>query len=384
MKMGKKDCIKKIMSIFFLSMLVFTVISKTISKSLLPLVEIGQVFGGTLEYEAIHNGVIGLDLDMEEQEPITIWAPTPGVIKNINIKKDQVIKKGDILLDYKVEKDITEDLSRDVEIQRLTNQINALTREYDLLSDKSKETENTIKSLQEKNEINHAMADIKEQLILLDMQLDLEKTSKNTEKLNYIEGDKIIAPVSGVVKKIDCYQDMFARQGEILLTIIPSDMEIIAAWDAHLEEVGWVETGDLVTFIDKKNLGQGTIISKQFNPQNNLYRMKATISSELEEKFDLESYNQLPCQIKLSKTSKQYDWIIPISAVVEEMGETYIYIIEEYKTVWGNNYKAKKIQVNLLDDDCYYGAVEMAISRDSQIIVQSSTPLQDGVNVRIE
>lgn len=85
-----------------------------------------------------------------------------------------------------------------------------------------------------------------------------------------------------------------------------------------------------------------------------------------------------------SESSKQdYDNLIPLSALHEEQGMTYVLTAEVRAGILGENYVAVKVPVTVLEKDDENAAIQTSLSKEAQIITQSGKYVKEGDRVRL-
>lgn len=86
----------------------------------------------------------------------------------------------------------------------------------------------------------------------------------------------------------------------------------------------------------------------------------------------------------LVKQSESYELCIPVSSLYENMGNYYVYTVEEQEGILGVEWHIQKTMVNVLDKNNSYAAIEgTGITKESKIIGISNKPFQEGDVVRI-
>ena len=85
-----------------------------------------------------------------------------------------------------------------------------------------------------------------------------------------------------------------------------------------------------------------------------------------------------------ANSEKEYEQLIPLSALREEMGGAYCLIISEEETMLGVVQTAKRIPVAVLEKDSENAAVESTLKDTDRVIVLSEKYVQEGDRVRIK
>lgn len=84
------------------------------------------------------------------------------------------------------------------------------------------------------------------------------------------------------------------------------------------------------------------------------------------------------------ETEEEYEQIIPLTALRENMAGSYCLILSEKSGMLGTVQVAKKVIVNVIKKDGENAAIDGGLRRDSQIIVSSDKYIEEGDQVRIK
>ena len=85
-----------------------------------------------------------------------------------------------------------------------------------------------------------------------------------------------------------------------------------------------------------------------------------------------------------SKESGSYEQVIPLSALHQVQGQTFVLTAEARDGILGQVYTAVSVPVTVLDKDDKSAAVKSALNNKSLIIVESSKYVEEGNQVRLE
>lgn len=85
-----------------------------------------------------------------------------------------------------------------------------------------------------------------------------------------------------------------------------------------------------------------------------------------------------------ASSDKEYEQLIPLSALREDTAGAYCLILSEEKTMLGTVQTAKKVPVTVLEKDTRKAAVTSALKETDQIIVSSEKYVEEGDRVRIK
>lgn len=87
--------------------------------------------------------------------------------------------------------------------------------------------------------------------------------------------------------------------------------------------------------------------------------------------------------LSLGKQSANYDYVVPNSAVREDKNGKFILIIEEKSTPFGNRYKAKRVDAEVLAADDNQTAISAQLEGYEYVITTSNKPVEEGKQVRL-
>ena len=87
--------------------------------------------------------------------------------------------------------------------------------------------------------------------------------------------------------------------------------------------------------------------------------------------------------LSVGERSAEYDFVVPNSAVREDKNGKFILIIEEKSTPFGNRYKAKRVDVEVMASDETKTAVSADLQGYEYVITTSNQPLEAGDQVRL-
>lgn len=90
-------------------------------------------------------------------------------------------------------------------------------------------------------------------------------------------------------------------------------------------------------------------------------------------------------EISITGKSDSYDYTISVTAIREENQKNYVLVLDTENTILGEQYVVRKVEVEVLDKNSTYAAVDSsALSNDSRIIVDSNRNVGAGDIVRLE
>lgn len=216
-------------------------------------------------------------------------------------------------------------------------------------------------------------------------QVDLELAKKELEKLQKVQSEngEVKAPEDGVLKS-----STIAAGG-----VTDDTASLMFGWGGYrvkgnltAEDLSKAETGDEVKIMVpgqgktlKKNIGE---ISGNSNQQGESQTAAGVFYAEMEEK---EAVYGSEISYEISRqTDSSYKQVIPLSAVRKDSDGTFCLVAEEEKTVLGNEYRAKRVAVTVVEKDSTSAAITSSLGQGDKIITGSSKDIAPEDKVRLE
>lgn len=89
--------------------------------------------------------------------------------------------------------------------------------------------------------------------------------------------------------------------------------------------------------------------------------------------------------MKVVKHSKEYSVTVPLTAIHTKNGKDFVYVMEEEDTVLGKQYVARPVEVNIVEKNNTYAALEDGLlTEDSNIVIDSTISLNAGDRIRLQ
>ena len=257
------------------------------------------------------------------------------------------------------------------EISKIQTQLNS---ENAILS---AATDNLTKAQSDHGKI---MAEMNSEAELAALYSAISDAQSALDKLTVDGGNKITAPVSGVVSNITITKGPTLAAAETLMTITGKDNGYTAPITVTSEQAKRVKTGDTadineswyysdiaatVTAIrnDKENPGKSKLIDLK-------------VTGDVTEGTTL--------NFAIGDKSKTYDMIVPNGAVREDNNGKFILIIREKSSPLGNRYFAKRIDVDVTASDDVNSAVTGELEGYEYVITTSTKAIKAGDQVRLK
>ena len=209
--------------------------------------------------------------------------------------------------------------------------------------------------------------------------ISLEQFQKQLEKLKTLkqQNGEITAPSSGIITKV-CVEtgQKTTDTAAVVMSDEQSGLFFTTTTDSKNRE--YLSVGDNATIT---GVGKGTsdcsIVSLETSKDGS--SIKVSIAMQGDDFLPGES-----AQMTATRKSESYDYLVPVTAVWQENNKAYVLLLETENTVLGEQYIARKAEVQILDKNSSYAAVSgNSLSADCQIITDSDRTVGNGDVVRM-
>lgn len=257
------------------------------------------------------------------------------------------------------------------EISKIQTQLNS---ENAILSEA---TDNLTKAQSDHGKI---MTEMNSETELAALYSAISDAQSALDKLTADGGNKITAPVSGVVSNITITKGQTVAAEETLMTITGKDNGYTATITVTSEQAKRVKTGDTADINESWYYSDiaATVTAIRNNKENpgksKLIDLKVT--GDVTEGTTL--------NFAIGDKSKTYDMIVPNGAVREDNNGKFILIIREKSSPLGNRYFAKRIDVDVTASDDVNSAVTGELEGYEYVITTSTKAIKAGDQVRLK
>ena len=209
--------------------------------------------------------------------------------------------------------------------------------------------------------------------------ISLEQYQKQLEKLKTIkqQNGEITAPSSGIITKV-CVEtgQKTTDTAAIVMSDEQSGLLFTTTTDSKNRE--YLSVGDNATITGVgKETSDCSIVSLENSEDGS--SIKVSISMQGDDFLPGES-----AQMTVTRKSESYDYLVPVTAVWQENNKAYVLLLETENTVLGEQYIARKAEVEILDKNSSYAAVSgNSLSTDCKIITDSDRTVGNGNVVRM-
>ena len=213
-------------------------------------------------------------------------------------------------------------------------------------------------------------------------KLDKEKLQMELQKLEALQaaGGQIKAPIKGIVTKIAITTGDKTMDGTAMLLADTTNGSKFVA-QVPVDQEKYIAKNDPVV-LKPGNNGQPieglTVESVKANEEN-----KDMLDVTVKLPADTLEIGTA-AEFEVTRTSKSYPTCVPISALHEDNNEKFIYVIQETTSVLGDELKAQKVVVKVLDQNENFAALsDGTITNDQKIITGSDKNISGGSRVRL-
>lgn len=298
-----------------------------------------------------------------------------------------------------------------VDIEKLKDELDILTKEYETLDNKYKtinaslimEQESAQKAYNEVMERKNTYEAKRDETV--QAQLALEQLL-STKKLDNLElqnlrralgeaqaklaklmadvgpGGEIKSEVNGVVKQINVSAGDTSEPGTPMLVIEVPDRGYNATVTVTREQASKLKIGaNAEVFAGYWGWGEKikakliAILPDKENPQGNK-KLLFELSGE-----NIESGTQV--NISVNEETKQYETTVPNAAVRSDSNGTFVYVVEVKNSPLGNRYVATRVDVQVMAKDDGMSAISGALPSWGYVITSSSKPIEAGHLVKL-
>ena len=209
--------------------------------------------------------------------------------------------------------------------------------------------------------------------------ISLEQYQRQLEKLKNLkqQNGEIIAPSSGIITKV-CVEtgQKTTDTAAIVMSDEQSGLLFTTTTDSKNREYLSVGDNAMITGVGKET-SDCNIVSLETSEDGS--SIKVSIAMQGDDFSPGES-----AQMTVTRKSESYDYLVPVTAVWQENNKAYVLLLETENTVLGEQYIARKAEVEILDKNSSYAAVSgNSLSTDCKIITDSDRTVGNGDVVRM-
>ena len=203
-----------------------------------------------------------------------------------------------------------------------------------------------------------------------------EKIEKLEEKMSITE---VVAPTSGYVYNITIQDgDIMEDDKTVVMYIVPDTSTYSVTFKFDTKVAQDMSIGQSLT-IDKYWVDDCIITNIKPDAENPREKREVKCAIQSTWAWPGESLTATA-----DKSNADYEHVIASSAIIEDNGGTFVYVIEESTSPLGDKYVVKRVKVDIEGTDGALTAISGEGIEGNLIVVRSEEPLQDGDRVRLE
>lgn len=288
-------------------------------------------------------------------------------------------------------------------LKNATNEYKSYKKKVDKLTNETAESAGDSEELQ--NSLKLSLADAESALeaaqkeqeqLLKDISSELALSSKNDEiadtekelaelKEEYAEieaetvGATVVSPVEGTVISVSKTAGESTSPQEEVALIQVAGKGMTVSFSVTNEQASKVKVGDVAELQNAWYYDDVMVTLSKIKPDTEEPGKKKLLEFSVE--GSVQNGEQLA--LTVGERSAEYDLVVPNSAVREDKNGKFILIIEEKSTPFGNRYKAKRVDVEVMASDETKSALSADLEGYEYVITTSNQPVETGDQVRL-
>ncbi len=208
-----------------------------------------------------------------------------------------------------------------------------------------------------------------------------DKIKEMEESINTID---IKSPKTGVMTNIRVNQDDVIHEGDVLFSVMPDweDIECTVEFNFSTDQAQSFYNG-MELECDTHGIDKVVVIS--IKPDKTSPRDRRVVKCQVQAET---LYPGEEITVIAGQSNKNYDNVVPSSAVITDNSGDFVYALIEKSTPLGTKYTVKKIEVDIEATDGARTAIKAKgdgkLDSKYQYITRSEEPLKDGDRVRLQ
>ena len=270
-------------------------------------------------------------------------------------------------------------------VESLENKISDNTELQNSLKISLSDAEAVLKAAQK--EQDQLLKDVSNELALSSKNDEIADTEKELSKLNEeleelkeeSTGATIDAPVEGTVISISKTAGETTTPNEEIALIQVAGKGMSLSFSVTNDQAAKVKVGDPAQLQNSWYYEDVKVTLSKIKPDTENPGKKKLLEFNVE--GSVQSGETLA--LSIGERSAEYEHVVPNSAVREDKNGKFILIIEEKTTPFGNRYKAKRVNVEVIASDETKTAIQAELQGYEYVITTSNKPVETGDQVRL-
>lgn len=231
------------------------------------------------------------------------------------------------------------------------------------------------------------LKDIGSELALSDKNDEISDTEEELEKLQTeleelreeLTGATITAPVDGTIISLEKTAGESTVPEEAVATIQVAGKGMMVSFSVTNAQAAKVNVGDKAELQNAWYYDDVMVTLSKIKPDTEEPGKKKLLEFTVEGSVA----NGESLSLSIGERSAEYEHVVPNSAIREDNNGKFILIIEEKSTPFGNRYKAKRVDVEVVASDEINTAVMAELQGYEYVITTSNQPVEAGDQVRL-
>lgn len=236
-------------------------------------------------------------------------------------------------------------------------------------------------------EQDQLLKDVSNELALSSKNDEIADTEKELSKLNEeleelkeeSTGATIDAPIGGTVISISKTAGETTTPNEEIALIQVAGKGMSLSFSVTNDQAAKVKVGDPAQLQNSWYYEDVKVTLSKIKPDTENPGKKKLLEFNVE--GSVQSGETLA--LSIGERSAEYEHVVPNSAVREDKNGKFILIIEEKTTPFGNRYKAKRVNVEVIASDETKTAIQAELQGYEYVITTSNKPVETGDQVRL-
>lgn len=364
----RKRTIRMAAGLFTGCLLLLTFFSNTYQKMTLPKVSVEKPVMNQLSHEIEGEGAI------RPKRIVSLYDQTGWVAKEVRVKEGDFVKKGEAMVVFdnsSAQKNMADEQDRLAKQQLELDKLQEALKLTGIGGEVSK------------------MEEIKRQITALKLDLSIQARKIDGIRKDISNKSTLTAPFDGLIDERQADEGLPAPQGRAIVQLadLSQGWELKASVDA--DAASRLVTGETVDVRIKETVprlvkGKVAAIERAESGRGQTQSGGASGMKQVTVNIDdpkLTGGEQ--AEFRLVKNVGSPRLLVPKSAVKTDSKGEYIFTIEESKRPLGNEFRVRKKYVHTEDSDQTNAILTGLIMPDEKIVTESSEPISDGDQVRL-
>lgn len=274
--------------------------------------------------------------------------------------------------------------------------VNSLTNDGAINAGDDKELQNSLNlsladaktALEDaQKEQEQLLKDISSELALSSKNDDIADTEKELaelkEELAELEaeatGATIVAPVEGTIISVSKTAGESTTPAEEVALIQVAGKGMTCSFSVTNDQAAKVKVGDVAELQNAWYYTDVMVTLSKIRPDPDDPGKRKLLEFNVEGSVQ----NGESLTLSVGERSAEYDFVVPNSAIREDKNGKFILIIEEKSNPFGNRYKAKRVDAEVMASDETKSAISADLQGYEYVITTSNQPVESGDQVRL-